>query len=67
MSLFQGTIAKRVMAHMKKKIADAEKNYVDTCTKLDTQHVHNVRSLEVARDNAKAEHADKLVADILGK
>ncbi len=67
MALFAGTIEKRVMAVLKQKIADAEKEHQETSSKIDADIDLQMEQLEVSRENRKRDNADAIVNVLVGK
>lgn len=65
-ALFGGEIHGRVMDILKTRIANAEQQHQEECTRIDEEHKALVARLEDQRDGAKDAHADSMVDKILG-
>jgi len=65
--MWGNSIASRVNKVIKQRVADAQREHNEVCTKLDERFEEAVTSAEIKRDEGKELHAQEMVNKIIGR
>ncbi len=67
MSLFKGTIEKKVMSQVKAFIKNAEEELVDFIEKVETKHDEDMKKLTLQKEHDIKQKEEDIVGRLVGK